>query len=115
MFQMGSGGEEASSESVLSDSSFDERGPGRRFVYLCFVFGIYICICICIVNIYVSSFDERRTGSKTAGSSSGVSSDLSDSDNDYKVKISLSVDITNATQDQGPLIKYIPIFKPGGQ
>merc|ERR1719220_3246683 len=48
------------SESVLSDSSFDERGPGR-------------------------SFDERRTGSKTAGSSSGVSSDLSDSDNDYKV------------------------------
>ena len=53
---MGSGGEEASSESVLSDSSFEERGgPGRR------------------------------TGSKTAGSSSGVSSDLSDSDNDYKV------------------------------
>merc|ERR1719500_2651313 len=58
--EVGSGGEEASSESVLSDSSFDERGPGR-------------------------SFDERRTGSKTAGSSSGVSSDLSDSDNDYKV------------------------------
>ena len=66
---MGSGGEEASSESVLSDSSFDEqlRRGGR------------------------SSFDERRTGSKTAGSSSGVSSDLSDSDNDYKVNISLCV------------------------
>merc|ERR1719192_1914650 len=47
----GSGGEEAS---ILSDSSYDERG-------------------------------RLRGGSKTAGSSSGVSSDLSDSDNDYKV------------------------------
>ena len=49
---MGSGGEEASSESVLSDSSFDERGPGRRFVYFLYLY-LYFVHRLLVLYIFV--------------------------------------------------------------